>query len=323
MITLTRHSDNPIVTPIPTNTWEHDGSFNGCVAYANGVYHMVYRALSSPQKQNGVELQVSSVGYCQSTDGVHFGDHKLLFGPTEDWEIYGVEDPRITYMDGNFYIFYTALSVYPFAAYGIKLAVAKTKDFQSFEKHQVTPFNAKAMGMFDEKVNGKMAALLTMHTDLPPSKIALAIFDRESDIWSPFFWKEWYDNANDHIINLQRDMRDQIELGGPPLKTDHGWLVIYSYIKNYLSHEKDFGIEAVLLDSTDPKKIIGRTNHFLLSPVAHYEKEGLIPNIVFPSGCLIKDNTLYVYYGGADTVTAVATCELDKLLSTLVMKESK
>lgn len=314
MTTLTRIPENPIVEPNPANDWEHDGAFNGCVTKVDGVYHMVYRAFSAPKQHHGVNMQVSSVGYAQSTDGIHFSEHKLLFGPEEDWEAYGVEDPRITYMDGKFYIFYTALSVYPFAAYGIKLAVAITRDFKTFEKYPVTTFNSKAMGLFPEKINGKVAALLTMHTDLPPAKIAYAEFDNEQDIWSPIFWTQWYENSNSHMLHLLRDMRDQVELGAPPVKTDKGWLVLYSYITSYMSNDKKFGVEAVLLDLENPRKIIGRTKEPILMPQDKYELEGVVPNIVFPSGALITDGKLFVYYGAADTRCAVAVCKLDDLL---------
>ena len=317
MATLTRVSQNPILIPSPEHPWEHDGAFNGCVAYADGVYHMVYRAFSSPTLHEGVTMQVSTVGYAKSTDGIHFTDHKQLLTPTEDWEKYGCEDPRITYMDGKFYIFYTALSVYPFAAYGIKLAIAITTDFEHFEKHAVTTFNSKAMGLFPEKINGKMAALLTINTDMPPAKISLALFDKPEDVWSPVYWAHWYDNANDHIINLLRSANDQVELGAPPIKTEKGWLVIYSYIKNYLSNNKIFGIESVLLDLEDPRKIIGRTTLPMLTPEEPYELEGIVPNVIFPSGALVNDDKLYVYYGAADTRVALATMHIDSLLEEL------
>ncbi|HZE87007.1 MAG TPA: hypothetical protein VE090_02255 [Methylomirabilota bacterium] len=321
MVKLTRIPENPILTPNPDHDWEHDGAFNGCVAFADGVYHMVYRAFSSERQQNGVNMQVSSIGYAKSQDGIHFTDHKVLISPTEDWEIYGCEDPRITYMDGKFYIFYTALSVYPFAAYGIRLAVAVTTDFKTIERHPVTTFNSKAMGLFPEKINGKMAALLTMNTDSPPAKIALALFDKEEDIWSPYFWTEWYDNPNNHIIHLLRDVRDQVELGAPPIKTDAGWLVIYSYIKNYMSDNKSFGIEAVLLENDNPTKIIGRTSIPLLTPEADYELDGIVSNVIFPSGALVKEDKLFVYYGAADTRVALATCDLKTLVDELKSEE--
>lgn len=317
MITLTRNTTNPILRPYPNHEWEHDGAFNPCVVFVEGTYHMVYRAYSAEKEQNGVKMHVSSIGYAKSTDGINFTDYKQLIIPTEDWEIYGCEDPRITYMDGKFYIFYTALSMYPFTAYGIRLAVGVTKDFVTVEKHPVTTFNSKAMGMFPERINGKLAALLTMNTDLPPARIALATFDTEEEIWSPYFWEDWHDNPNVHLIHLLRDVRDQIELGAPPLKTKDGWLVIYSYITNYLSDKKTFGIEAVLLDFTNPTKILGRTEKSLLEPNKDYEMQGVVPDVVFPSGALIKDDKLSVYYGAADTYGAVATCDSNLLLDEL------
>ena len=321
MPTLTRVPENPILTPHKDTDWNSAGTFNPCVVYADGVYHMVYRALSSEMKQNGIKMQVSTIGYAKSTDGIHFSDHQQIITPTEDWEIYGCEDPRITLINGTFYIFYTALSVYPFSAYGIKLAVAKTRDFKAFEKHPVTPFNSKAMALFPDMVEGKLAALLTINTDLPPAKIALAVFDKEEDIFYTQFWMDWYHTANENILHLMRDIRDQIELGSPPIKTDHGWLVIYSYIKNYLSDNKEFRIEAVLLDLENPRHIIGRTQLPLLIPEEKYELEGSVPKVIFPSGSLVKDEKLFVYYGAADTTGAVATIELTTLLDALKQKD--
>lgn len=314
MATLMRVPENPILIPDPNLEWEENGAFNSCVVFANGKYHMVYRALSSKKLQHGVEMNVSSVGYASSDDGINFSEHKQIIPPLEDWEMYGCEDPRITFMDGKFYIFYTALSVYPFAAYGIKNAVAITTDFQNFEKHPVTTFNSKAMGLFPEKINGKYAALLTMNTDIPPAKIALAVFDKEEDIWSPQYWEQWFNEANSYTLPLLRNAQDQVELGAPPIKTENGWLVIYSYIKNYFSDKKVFGIEAVLLDLNEPRTIKGRTTLPLLTPEAEYELKGDVPNVVFPSGALIKDDHLFVYYGAADTRSALATMHLASLL---------
>jgi beta-1,2-mannobiose phosphorylase / 1,2-beta-oligomannan phosphorylase len=314
MATLNRIPENPILIPDPNIEWQSGGAFNQSVVFANGKYHMVYRAISAKKVQLGITMNVSTVGYAESLDGVHFTNHRQIIFPKENWEIYGCEDPRITFINEKFYIFYTALSIYPFTAFGIKIALAITSDFQNFEKHPVTTFNAKAMGLFPEKINGKMAALLTINTDLPPAKIALALFDREEDLWSPHFWTQWYDDANSFIVPLLRSAQDQVELGAPPIKTDQGWLVIYSYIKNYYSDKKIFGIEAALLKFDEPRTIIGRTTLPLLTPEATYELEGDVPNVIFPSGALIKDDLLYVYYGAADTRGALATMHLASLL---------
>ena len=74
MIQLQRNPNNPILVPNSSNDWEHDGAFNGCVAYHNGIYHMVYRALSSEKRQNGINMRVSTVGYATSKDGINFGE---------------------------------------------------------------------------------------------------------------------------------------------------------------------------------------------------------------------------------------------------------
>ncbi|MGH9857356.1 MAG: hypothetical protein ACRD4B_05870, partial [Acidobacteriota bacterium] len=277
--------------------------------------------LSAEKRQNGINMRVSTVGYATSKDGIHFENQRMLFEPTEDWEIYGCEDPRITFFDGKFYIFYTALSVFPFTAYGIKTAVAVTSDFKTIEKHPVSTFNAKAMALFPEKINGKMAALITINTDMPPAKIALATFDTPEEIWSPYYWEEWYDNVNSHSLNLLRDLRDQIELGSPPIKTKDGWLFIYSYIGNYLTDNKQFAFEAAVLDFNDPRKIIGRTEYSLLSPEMDYELEGDVPNVIFPSGALVSNEQLFVYYGAADTRVALASCSLNDLMDDLLQSK--
>jgi len=76
------------------------------------------------------------------------------------------------------------------------------------------------MALFPELINGKMAALLTVHTDSPPSKICLALFDKEEDIWSEEYWIKWHADLASHIIPIPRGDRDHIELGSPPIKTE-------------------------------------------------------------------------------------------------------
>src|SRR5207237_1268813 len=127
-------------------------------------------------------------------------------------------------------------------------------------------------------------AILTVNTDMPPAKIAIARFDKEEDIWSETYWKKWLPTIDKNTITLKRGNDDQVELGAPPLKTKKGWLIIYSHIQKYYTSHKIFGIEAVLLDLKDPCKIIARTRTPLLVPEESYEKYGIIPNTIFPSG---------------------------------------
>ena len=324
MTEMRRSEENPILIPLSENTWEADGAFNGCPVQYGSKIHFVYRAVSPPQNVAGFELPVSTIGYVSSTDGIHFKNRHQFIKPDNDWEKFGCEDPRVTKINGKFFIFYTALSNFPFCAECIKVGVAITNDFKKIkEKHLVTPFNSKAMSLFPEKVAGRYAVVLSVNTDIPPTRIAVAYFDREEQMWSPTYWEGWYSLLNDNIIPLQRSPKDHIEAGAPPIKTKYGWLLIYSYIQNYFSPPAVFGIEAALLDINNPQRIIARTDKPLLVPQEEYEKYGKVPNIVFPTGALVKDGILYIYYGAADTTCAVATCKLETLLEDMLETKIK
>ena len=323
-IEMRRSQENPILIPLFENSWEADGTFNGCPVKDGKKIHFVYRAVSPPQKIAGNELPLSTIGYALSNNGIHFRDNCQFITREHEWEQFGCEDPRVTKIDGKFYVFYTALANFPFRAEGIRVGVAITRNFKRIqEKHLVTPFNSKAMSLFPEKISGRYAVVLSVNTDIPPTRIAVAYFDREEQMWSPTYWEGWYSLLNDNIIPLQRSPNDHIEAGAPPIKTKHGWLLIYSYIKNYFSPPAVFGIEAALLDLHDPQKIIARTDKPLLVPQEEYEKYGKVPNIVFPTGAIVRDDTLYIYYGAADTTCAVATCKLDTLLEDMLKTRIK
>ena len=324
MTEMRRSEENPILIPFSENEWEADGAFNGCPVHDGGKIHFVYRAVSPPQNIDGFELPISTVGYALSSDGIHFKNRHQFIKPDSEWDKFGCEDPRVTKMNGKFYIFYTALSNFPFCADCIKVGLAITTDFKKIkEKHSVTPFNAKAMSLFPDKVAGRYAVVLSVNTDLPPTRIAVAYFDREEQMWSPTYWEGWYSLLNDNIIPLQRSPRDHIEAGAPPIKTKYGWLLIYSYIQNYFSPPAVFGIEAALLDINNPQRIIARTDKPLLVPQEEYEKYGKVPNIVFPTGAIVKEGTLYIYYGAADTTCAVASCKLETLLEDMLETKIK
>jgi len=76
-------------------------------------------------------------------------------------------------------------------------------------------------------------------------------------------------------------------------------------------------ITAALADINEPHKIITRAPGYILQPVTDYEREGLVPNVTFPSGAVIVGDELYVYYGAADTVIGLAICKLNDLLDYL------
>ena len=75
---------------------------------------------------------------------------------------------------------------------------------------------------------------------------------------------------------------------------------------------------AALLDKKDPRKVIGHLREPLFSPIKSWEKKGNVDNVVFPTGAVIFDKNLYIYYGAADTRIGVVTIDLDKLLNCLI-----
>lgn len=317
MFVVRRSDHNPIIKPYLGHPWEAHATFNWAPIQDGVTTHVVYRAMIKPGVLSHPNFSVSSVGYARSTDNEHFKDYKQLIVPEEKWERFGCEDPRVTRLGDWYYIFYTALAAYPYTPNDIKTAVAKTKDFEKIEeKHLMTPFNSKATVLFPEKINGKFALLLSVHTDMPPSKIAYAEFENEEDMWNEKKWMEWYHHLDEHALPVQRYTDERVELGTVPIKTNHGWLVVYGTIQ-HASSKPVFAVNALLLDINNPKKIIGRTKTPLLVPEENYEKFGLVPNVIWPSGAIINGDLLEIYYGATDTTCCKAGVNVKDLIESM------
>src|SRR3989344_1723215 len=157
MLAVRRFSANPILSPDKKIAWEAVATFNGCPVSAGNETYLLYRAISEKTKIEGRELNLSTIGVAQSSDRVHFINRRQLIIPCETWETFGCEDPRVTKIGKNYLIFYTALSKFPPDADSIKVAMAISDDLKKIrERHLVTPFNAKAMQLFAEKINGSL-----------------------------------------------------------------------------------------------------------------------------------------------------------------------
>jgi len=318
MYVVKRSEQNPILIPNKDHYWEEFATFNLCPVKHGKTIYGLYRAISAPDALRSPH-QISVIGIGKSKDGIHFEDRRQFIVPTEEWDQFGCEDPRVTFFEGKYYIFYTALSKYPIGPEGIKVAVAISKDLKKVdEKHFVTPFNAKAMTLFPERINGKITVVFSAHTDSPPAKMVTAQVDKMEELWSPEFWEEWNKNIDNSVIDSRRNQYDHVEVGVSPIKTKYGWLLIYSHIQNYFKSPENldriFGIEALLLGINDTKKIIGRTRGPLLVPEEPYELSGYIPNVIFPSGALLEKDTLTIYYGAADTTVCSAQVNLNDLI---------
>jgi predicted GH43/DUF377 family glycosyl hydrolase len=159
--------------------------------------------------------------------------------------------------------------------------------------------------LFPEKINGKYAVL---HSITPHISIEY-IDDLEKDGLVIHSEKKPGKDENrwDNIVR---------GAGAPPLKTDFGWLVLY-----HAMDRKDpnrYKVGAMILDNDDPTKILYRCSHPILEPAESYENEGAKSGVVYVCGAVIKDETLFVYYGGADSVVCVATANVNEFLSDII-----
>lgn len=321
MFVIKRAQDNPILVPTRDHHWEASATFNMSVVKKGRNIYGLYRAISSKDTLRMPD-QTSTIGIAKSADGLHFEDRKQFIAPEEEWEKFGCEDPRITFFEGRYYIFYTALSIYPFVPEGIRTAVAISDDLKKVEeKHRVTTFNSKAMTLFPERIGGKVTVLFSAHTDGASAKMVIAQADNISEFWSPKFWESWYAKMNEHEIEkLRRNDHDHVEVGAAPIKTEYGWLVIYSHIQNFFpggDRGPLFGIEALLLDLNNPQKVIGRTKGPMMVPEEPYETSGHVSNIVFPSGAALLGDILTIFYGAADTTVCSMRVSLEDLVSSI------
>jgi len=282
-VKLKRSPFNPILSPNPMHLWESRFVFNPAVVYDGELFHMVYRAQG--------EDMVSRLGYAVSTDGIHFNRlEKPVFEPSTDDELFGVEDPRITFIDGWYYMLYTAYS-----PKGTRVSMARTKNFITWERFGVVlpDIDNKDAALFPEKIGGKYVML---HR-IPP------------DIWLAFSddLREWGDFVK--IASPRKGMWDDLKIGAaaPPLKTEYGWLLLYHGVQK--SEKPIYRLGFMLLDLEDPTKVLKRSEEPILEPELPWEKFGGVPNVVFSDAMVEVGDEYFIYYGAADNHIALATIE--------------
>jgi len=319
----------PILTPRKEIDWESKAVFNPSVVYDNGVFRMLYRTypnildFTTPRLRRPgfyFKNQISYIGYAESKNGINFERKSTPFiSPSENYDRYGCEDPRITKIGDTFYITYTAIDKLiekKDPDMKIRIALATTKDFITVEKHGVIgpPKSSKASALFPETVNeGKIALIMTINPDSTNSHVAIRYYNSIDEVLNQTdeSWDNFLKNSeNAAILQTQWWLHRGPELGAPPIRTDRGWLLIFSNE----SMSDSWTIGAALLDINNPDILIARTPSYILQPTTNYETNGLVPNVTFPEGAVIVDDTLYVYYGGADTVIGLATCKINDLL---------
>jgi predicted GH43/DUF377 family glycosyl hydrolase len=312
MLQLKRYKNNPIIIPDQTNWWEKMAVFNCAVLYDGKVIHMLYRAIGE------YENYVSRIGYASSSDGFKFTRNKepVLY-PELDYERFGIEDPRLISVDNKTYLTYVVLSDYAKNNPSVSTALARTEDFSHFERLGVVTLPGsqdKDVVLFPRTiVDGKFQQYMLLHR---PSAWVGSQYNTEK----PSIWISEGDSVTDYnkhsLLIKPEETWEALKIGAgvPPIKTEKGWLVIYHGVNE--GHVYSAG--AILLDLEEPTKILGRTRTPILSPEEHYELNGDVNNVVFPTGACILDNVLFVYYGAADKVCCLATIELKEILDYLL-----
>ena len=250
---------------------------------------------------------MSHLRVARSTDGIHFEvDGLPTFGPESAYESFGIEDPRITLLDGTYWINYTAVS-----EHGIATGLASTKDFKTFERHGIIfPPPNRDVTIFPQKIGGRYVAL---HRPMPEGLGHHAIWiASSSDMLS------WGNHRT--VATARPGGWDDVKIGGGavPFKVrvdrQDAWLAIYHGVTG---SPPTYSLGALLLDQHDPSKVIGRSREPILRPEAPYEREGFFGRVVFTCGALIDGDRVRIYYGAADEVTAVADLSLDGILAGL------
>ena len=303
LLRLTRFRGNPIIAPRQNHDWEAGGTFNPGAIDSGGVIHLLYRVVDT--------AGISRLGYARTLNGteISFRSSGPVLEPSADWEKFGCEDPRITCVDGTFYVTYTA-----FSRRGPRIALASTKDFLHFEKYGLVgpDRNDKDFVLFPERINERVAMLHRLQ-----SKVQIAYFESFEALGdSQEFWKAYVTHFDDYeVIDPKFSWeKRKVGVGSPPIKTERGWLVLYHGV----SSNRVYRVGAILLDLDEPTKVLVRTKEPILEPEMEFEKHGVVPNVVFPDGAVVQNGQLLVYYGGADKVCCVASAPMGDFLDELV-----
>ena len=318
---LDRCPENPILQKNPDVRWEAGSVFNPSVLYEDGLFRMVYRA-TNDTKNYEKGGYMSSIGYAESTDGIHFTRFPDPFiTPDQEYEaILGCEDPRLTKIDDEYFLYYTAVGG-SWEKWEVRIALATSRDCKQWKKHGIVgPHHttSKAAALFPEKVKGHYLIFYTWMADSPLSSIMSAQFDDLDDLKRPSstFMAQNIDHYEKNVVFRppERVFRGA-EVGAVPIKTDVGWVFIYCPAN--ASDHPEWSIQAALLDLHNPKHVLATTEHPILHPKTDAELHGVVNNVTFPEGAVVVGETLFVYYGSGDQGCCVATCNFNDLVREL------
>lgn len=239
--------------------------------------------------------------------------HPELFGRT-DWEEYGVEDPRITLIDGTYYITYVSVS----GKMGVATSLMSTTDFTHFERHGVIfPCENKDVVLFPEKIGGRYYAFHRPAGHIDIRKLAILMASSPNLI-------DWGEHR--FILGSQEEpggwYSGKVGAGTPPVKTEEGWLSIFHGVR-YRGAADPIGVYtagAMLSALDEPERIVGISREPFFRAQEDYEVSGYVKDVVFPTG-IVRDfedeDKVHVFYGCADSSVAVTTFSVSEILASL------
>jgi predicted GH43/DUF377 family glycosyl hydrolase len=247
---------------------------------------------------------ISHLRVARSKNGIDFRiDKKPAMFPENKYERFGLEDPRITHINGRYYISYNAVSDIT----GVTVCLASTADFNKFTRHGVIflPDN-KDVAIFPEKIKDKYYAL-----SRPVStkyRVGNMWISESHDL---ICWGNYM-----KLMGTRKKHWDEggIGAGAVPFRIGEGWLEIY----HGSSKVNRYCLGAVLLDADEPWKIIARSEKPIIEPEMDYELNGFFGNVIFSCGVLYEEGRVKIYYGAADTCIAYAEIKLEDILYQLI-----
>ncbi len=301
---LHRFEGNPVIS-LEDVPFRCNAVFNGAVVKKGDEYYHLLRV----EGQQGYSV----FALARSKDGLHFTveDKPVMIPARKDpfakYETRGIEDPRITELEGIYYVMYTAYS-----KYGTRIVLAKTEDFYHYERIALVsgPGNKDGI-LFPEKINSEYVRL-----DRPIGKGV-------GSMWVSYS-KNLVDWGRSELLMTPRlGLWDSFRIGAsvPPIKTEHGWLEIYHGVKKTVAGNI-YRIGTVLTDLEQPHKVIARCSEPVLSPREDYERIGDVGNVTFACGAVVENSEeINVYYGAAVTCICVATTNFNELIEVTLAGE--
>jgi predicted GH43/DUF377 family glycosyl hydrolase len=300
-----RHPSNPLLTAAD---WPYavNSVFNPAAAQVNGVTVILARV----EDLRGIS-HLTVARSANGVDGWTIEPEPLLVAAGAATEQWGFEDARVVFVPelDRWVITCTA-----YGPAGPAVFLATTEDFTTVERHGIVrqPEDKNA-ALLPHRIDGKWILFHRPKTEYGGGHGEI-LLSRSPDLHS------W--SAPEQVLQPRRGAwwdSVRIGIGPPPLRTEHGWLIVYHGVKETVAGSI-YRVGLALTDLDAPTRLLHRLPEWILAPLAPYEREGDVPNTVFPCGLVhdVDSGEVRLYYGAADTSICLATARLDELLAAVL-----